>query len=251
MSKNMKDGDSTAAKIQTLMLDAVAPLVHILEEGQKGTLTPEVAIKASKVTLGLLGNASAHQSKERQKNVLKDMNRDVMSLAEEEDQFKDAAPLLFGDGLEKKMKEHMDVVRCIRKTNRVTEQHFRGAAPKVKAMATTEGVATTEGGVDTASSPTTLHSEPSRKRKLSEEIPQQVSERIIKKKCQKLVEPTTEDCSIVYAYKCISIESLLPNKINSFPSEMVKWLAQMGIVLLARDHAKRGLPLAGRLRHFL
>ena len=89
VSKNTKDGDSTATKIQTLMLDAVAPLVHILEEGQKGTLTPEVAIKASKVTLELLGNVSAHQSKERRKNVLKDMNRDVTSLAEEKDQFKD------------------------------------------------------------------------------------------------------------------------------------------------------------------
>ena len=55
------------------------------------------------MTLGLLGKSSAHQSKERRKNVLKDMNRDVMSLTEEEDQFKDAAPLLFGDRFEKKM----------------------------------------------------------------------------------------------------------------------------------------------------
>ena len=55
----------------------------------------------------------------------------------------------------------------------------------------------------------------------------------------------------MYAYKCIPIVSLLPNIINSFPSEMVKQLAQMGILPLAREHAKRGLPLAGRLRHFL
>ena len=80
---------------------------HILEEGQKGTLTPEVATKATKVTLGLLGNAAAHQAKERRTNVLKDMNKDVMPLAEEDDQFKDAAPLLFGEGFKKKMKDHV------------------------------------------------------------------------------------------------------------------------------------------------
>ena len=46
VSKDTKDGDGTAAKLQTLMLDAVAPLVHILKEGQKGSLTPQVAMKA-------------------------------------------------------------------------------------------------------------------------------------------------------------------------------------------------------------
>ena len=49
-----KDSNGTAAKLQTLMLDAVAPLTFILEEAQKGTLTPEVAVKATKVALGLL-----------------------------------------------------------------------------------------------------------------------------------------------------------------------------------------------------
>ena len=107
------------------MMDAVAPLTFILEEAQKGTLTPEVAVKATKVTLGLLGNASAHQSKERRKNVLKDMNRDVLPLVDEDEQFKGAAPLLFGEGFEKKMKEHMDAVRCLRKTGKPAEPHFR------------------------------------------------------------------------------------------------------------------------------
>ena len=112
------------------MLDAVAPLTHILEENQKGALTPEVATKATKVALGLLGNAAAHQAKERRKNVLKDMNKDVMPLAEEDDQFKDAAPLLFGEGFEKKMKDHVDAVRCIRKSGRATESHFRRGRPQ-------------------------------------------------------------------------------------------------------------------------
>ena len=49
--------------------------------------------------------------------MLKDMNRDVMSLAEKDEQFKGAAPLLFGDGFEKKMKEHVDAVRPMSEEN--------------------------------------------------------------------------------------------------------------------------------------
>ena len=39
LTKDVKDADSNAARLQTLNLDAVAPLVFILEETQKGTLT--------------------------------------------------------------------------------------------------------------------------------------------------------------------------------------------------------------------
>ena len=40
LTKEVKDADSNAARLQTLNLDAVAPMVFILEEAQKGTLTP-------------------------------------------------------------------------------------------------------------------------------------------------------------------------------------------------------------------
>ena len=39
LTKDARDADSNAARLQTLNLDAVAPLVFILEEAQKGTLT--------------------------------------------------------------------------------------------------------------------------------------------------------------------------------------------------------------------
>ena len=60
---------------------------------------------------------------------LKDMNKDVMPLAEEDDQFQGAAPLLFGEGFEKKMKEHVNAVRCLRKLEKPTELHFRRGRP--------------------------------------------------------------------------------------------------------------------------
>ena len=74
----------------TFYCDWSKPLVHILEEAQKGTLTPEVAAKAAKVALGLIGNAASYHSRERRKKVLRDMNKDVLSLAEEDDMFTDA-----------------------------------------------------------------------------------------------------------------------------------------------------------------
>ena len=57
-------------------------------------------MKAAKVALGLIGNASAHHAKERRKKVLKDMNKDVMPLAEEDELFPEVAPLQFGEGFE-------------------------------------------------------------------------------------------------------------------------------------------------------
>lgn len=64
------------AKMQTLVLDAVAPLVHILEIAQSGNLIIiDTSVKAVKLALRLLANASAHISKERRKTSLKDLNR--------------------------------------------------------------------------------------------------------------------------------------------------------------------------------
>ena len=65
LTKDVKDADSNAARLQTFNFDAVAPLVFILEEAQKGTLTTKSAAEAAKAALLLLGNASAQMEKER------------------------------------------------------------------------------------------------------------------------------------------------------------------------------------------
>ena len=44
LTKEIRDADSNVAKLQTLTLDAVAPLVHILEEAQRGSLTVKTAV---------------------------------------------------------------------------------------------------------------------------------------------------------------------------------------------------------------
>ena len=112
-------------------LDAVAPLVFILEEAQKGTLTFQSAAEAAKAALLLLGNASAQTAKERRKKVTKDL----MSLAEDPEMFEDAAPLLFRASFERKMKEHLESLKCLRqsmapKNGHRSDQFFRGSRPQ-------------------------------------------------------------------------------------------------------------------------
>ena len=134
LSKEVKEADAAAAKLQTLTLDAVAPLVHILEEAQKGTLSIQSAAEAAKSALVLLGNASAHMTKERRKKVVKDLNKDLLPLAEDSEVFEEAAPLLFGSSFERKMKEHLESLKCLRKSlapkaGSRGDQFFRGSRP--------------------------------------------------------------------------------------------------------------------------
>ena len=131
VSKETKDADTTLAKTQTLVLDALAPLVHILESAKNGKLTNDASEKASKLALCLLANASAHIAKKRCKNALNDLNKDLLTLVEDEESI---APMLFGDGFEiKNMKEHVEAMRCIRKSlnssSKSTEPFFRKGHP--------------------------------------------------------------------------------------------------------------------------
>ena len=75
----------------TLMLDAVEPLVQVLEEAASKTLTAESATKAAKTALSLIGNASCQMAKDRRKKVLKELNKHLQPFAEVEGTF-----LLFG-----------------------------------------------------------------------------------------------------------------------------------------------------------
>ena len=60
-----KARDTTLAKQQLLLLDAVGPITHILEEASKGQLTLKSTIEAAQIPLKLLGNAYMHLNRER------------------------------------------------------------------------------------------------------------------------------------------------------------------------------------------
>ena len=64
----------------------------------------------------LLGNASAQMAKERWKKITKNLNKDLVSLAEDPEMFEEAAPLLFGASFETKMKDHLESLKCLRQS---------------------------------------------------------------------------------------------------------------------------------------
>ena len=106
---------ASRARLQTLLLDVVGPLTSLLEQGQKGHLTPKAAADAATQALRFLGNASAAISHERRKCVADCLNRDLRPLLEEEDRFREAAPYLFGKEFERSAKDHIDSVKSLRK----------------------------------------------------------------------------------------------------------------------------------------
>ena len=94
ISANIKSKDTEISKLQALNLDDVGPLAYLLEEFSKDnpTIGLSEVEKAVKSALRLVGNALCHASKPRRKKVLVDMNNDLTDLADNDCNFKDAAP---------------------------------------------------------------------------------------------------------------------------------------------------------------
>ena len=113
LQKEQKQADASLARLQTMVLDALASMVQIVEGLQKGDMSNDQAADAAKAALTLLGNASAHISRERRKKAILCLNKRVHPLAEEEEVFADAAPLLLGKAFENKMKEHLESLKCL------------------------------------------------------------------------------------------------------------------------------------------
>ena len=101
------------SKGQALFLDATGPLVHVLEEAVRGTLTMESSVAACQQALRFLGNASAHINREHRRNATLDMNKGLADMADDDAIFRSAPPSLFGDGFSKKAKERSDELKCL------------------------------------------------------------------------------------------------------------------------------------------
>ena len=108
-----KSRDKQLAKQQALMLDAVGPITHLLEEAVKGQLSQKSAVEAAQTALKFLGNASVQSSRERRRNALQSMNSRLLDMADDDGLFKSAPPLLFGEGFCKKAKERDDELKCL------------------------------------------------------------------------------------------------------------------------------------------
>lgn len=117
LSSQVKNSDKELAKIQAVMLDAMGPLTSILEGASSSEgLDFDVAVNATKAALQLVGNASAKLSHLRRKRVVAHLSPALLPLVEEESNFKEAPPALFGTEFAKKSKDHVDQMKAMRST---------------------------------------------------------------------------------------------------------------------------------------
>ena len=127
---NTKNADKELAKIQALVLDSMAPLTYLLEAEVKGeSLTLEQVRDATKTAVELSGNANARISRLRREKVCQDLNKSLIPLAKEDQNFDNAPPALFGAEFAKNAKDHVDQVKALRSTNKDGRPFFRGGPP--------------------------------------------------------------------------------------------------------------------------
>ena len=116
LPKPAKDTDRNLARLQTLVLDTAAPLLSTLESARNGSLTPKSAAESAQLALKLLGNALANISTERQRKATTHLNPELGTLIDDEDTFREAAPLLFGKTFDQQARDHMEAVKSLKKT---------------------------------------------------------------------------------------------------------------------------------------
>ena len=87
--------------------------MHLVEEAGRESVSGEQVAEFAKSALTLFGNASASISKERRRRVITSLNNKVHLLADEEDIFEEAPPLLLGKAIEEKVKAHLESLKCL------------------------------------------------------------------------------------------------------------------------------------------
>ena len=133
-SPTTKAVDKQLAKVQTLMLDTLAPLTSVVESHNRGnTLEQKEVLQAVKVAISLVGNANATMSHLRRERVVCDLNKSLLPIVGDDSNFQEAAPLLFGTEFSKKGKEMVDQVKALRSTISKKQERkppfFRGGPP--------------------------------------------------------------------------------------------------------------------------
>jgi len=119
ISQQAKSFDSQMQRLQSFVLDAVAPLTAIVETNAKGeSISHKQAINAATAAIELVGNASAQMSHYRRTRIITGMNKTLLPLVEDDKQFTEAAPSLFGPDFAQKSKDLVDQVKVMRSSVR-------------------------------------------------------------------------------------------------------------------------------------
>ena len=179
----------------------------------------------------LLGNLPTQTAKERRKKVTKGLNKDLMSLAEDpEMKFEEAAPLLFGASFVKKMKDHLESLRCLRqsmnpKCGSRGDQFFQGGRRQYLPRGGGSNFRGRDG-------------------QRFHPYPHQRGGRESDSKCSR------NRLRDSYAWKALPVVHILPELKKFYSSVTVNQLMGLEIAPLATELAKRILSLAGRFQHF-
>ena len=100
--------------MQTFVLDALAPLTAIVENGD--WMSREDVHTAALTAVELIGNANARISRMRREKIISSVNKSLIPLTKQEESFSEAPPDLFGSGFAQKSKEFLDQLKAIRST---------------------------------------------------------------------------------------------------------------------------------------
>ena len=114
VSSNTKADDRELAKIQSFVLDSLAPLTALLEQGE--VMSPGEVKDAASTAVQLIGNANARMSRLRREKIITSMNRTLLPLVKDDENFMEAAPHLFGGNFARQSKEFLDQVKALRST---------------------------------------------------------------------------------------------------------------------------------------
>ena len=115
LPKDAIKADGYLSRLQQFWLDAIAPLAAILEGAEAGEMTPEHAYSAAQAALVLMGSANNHMAQERRKRILMNVNPALKYMADEENAFQQAAPMLFGKEFAKKATNRVETIKAIKK----------------------------------------------------------------------------------------------------------------------------------------
>jgi len=113
VSAGARTADRAASRLQQFWLDAVNPLIFVLEKAEEWELSAEV-INKIQTALQLMGNANYHHSTARRNALMLQLNPKLKQLFKEED-FKNAAPFLFGESFGPLAKERLEAAAALKR----------------------------------------------------------------------------------------------------------------------------------------
>jgi len=114
ISPAARTADRAVSRLQQFWLDAVNPLVFILEKAEEMNLPKEV-IGGIQTSIQLMGNANFHNSAARRQALMTQLNPKLKQLFSGTD-FKDAPPFLFGENFGVLAKECLEASEALRKS---------------------------------------------------------------------------------------------------------------------------------------